>query len=360
MDPWPRKPVYYSPSALDTEAKVCYTHEMAQDTLQRRKSLLTALIAMVGITSVAIIIPMLVPASSPTQALIARQKTHDVWKVFEEDDVMSGATIPADTNVVFHVPFIVDRISREVLFGLQGKNVRYWGYCYPENNDPDVVDRRVGLKGLLFLSEREREVRAEEAEAARARYSLENLPTQEELEAIETRPATQIRHQIDFFKGGQLCYLMTETPLAIGIDEDDDRLNTRVEYDLGTNPLKPDTDGDGIFDGIEKQFRTDPLNRDTDNDGILDGIEDANWNGIINKGETDPRTTDFDRDGLCDGVCRTRLSNGQVLFLGEDKNLDGSVSANETDPRLKDTDNDGINDFQEYLVCLTAGRRACK
>ncbi len=57
-------------------------------------------------------------------------------------------------------------------------------------------------------------------------------------------------------------------------DLDNDRLNTREELDLGTDPANYDTDGDGLFDGEEvKIYRTDPLNPDTDGDGYLDGEE---------------------------------------------------------------------------------------
>lgn len=310
--------------------------------------------------AVAVLIPALVPANAPTEALLVRQKTMNRWTVIEAPEVASGATVPGDVHVVFHVPFEIDRINREVLLGLRGKEVRYWGYCYPENAEPETVDRRTGLKGLLFLSEKEREVRAAQAQERTPEFSLGNLPSKDEVIRAAARPQLVIKHQIDFFKAGQLCYLMTDEPLAIGLDDDGDRLNNRLEKDLGTDPLLEDTDGDGIVDGIEVRYGTSPTLRDTDLDGIIDGIEDANWNGLIDTGETDPRTLDTDRDGLCDGQCRKRLSNSQVLYVGEDTNLNGVVDKDETDPLLPDTDGDGIHDFQEYLVCLTQGKRACK
>lgn len=305
-------------------------------------------------------IPTLIPAGTSTEALLVRQKVQDQWVVIEEQEVMSGATVPPNVNVVFHVPLEVAKINREVLLGLKGKNVRYWGYCYPENTAAEIVDRRTGLKGLIFLSEKEREVRATQARETAPKFSLSNLPTKDDVIRAAARPQVIIKHQIDFFKGGQLCYIMTEQPLAIGLDDDGDRLNTRLEHDLDTDPLIEDSDGDGILDGIEVRYDTSPVLRDTDLDGIIDGIEDVNWNGIIDTDELDPRAVDTDRDGLCDGQCRKKLSNGQLLYVGEDRNLNGTVDNGETDPRLSDTDGDGTHDFQEYLACLTKGKRACK
>ena len=325
---------------------------------QRLTNAMKGAIAVAIISGVALAVPMLVPSDSPTDAWIVRPKVHNVWVMLDQADVMSGATVPPDVHVVFHVPETVIRINREVLLGLKGKKTRYWGYCYPENSDPEVVARRTGLRGLMFMSEKERAVRAETS--ITPEFSLQNLPTTKETLLGATPPETAIRHQVEFFKGGQLCYLMTEAPLAIGIDSDNDRLNDRLEKDRNTDPLVEDTDADGIMDGIEVRFGLNPIRRDTDNDGLIDGIEDKNWNGLIEKGETDPRSVDFDRDGLCDGQCPKSLANGQLLHVGEDRNLNGDVDSDETDPRNADTDGDGSNDLQEYLVCLTAGRLACK
>jgi hypothetical protein len=333
---------------------------MRSNALHRANLAIQAVVISSGIALVAVLIPMLVPAGSPTQALLARQKAQDVWVVLEQQDVMSGATVPPNVNVVFHVPLGITKINREVLLGLKGKDVRYWGYCYPENDSQETVDSRTGLKGKLFLSEKERDVRATQARATAPKYSLSNLPTKDDILRGSAPIKTEIRHQIDFFKGGQLCYVMTEAPLAIGLDSDGDRLNDRLERDLGTDELIEDTDADGILDGVEVRYGLEPTLRDTDLDGIIDGIEDADWDGLIDAGETDPRKLDTDRDELCDGQCRKKLSNGQILYLGEDRNLNGTVDSGETSPLLPDTDGDGIFDFQEYLVCLTKGKRACK
>lgn len=355
-----RKPTYGQAGALVTTLVFCYNHVMLPSLPRRANVAAQAVVISSGIALVAALVPLLVPAGAPTQALLARQKTQETWEVIEQADVMSGATVPPNVHVVFHVPLGVTKINREILLGLKGKDVRYWGYCYPENDDAATVDKRTGLKGKLFLSEKERAVRATQARATAPRYSLGNLPTKDDVIRGSARQHAEIRHQIDFFRGGQLCYVMSEAPLAIALDSDGDRLNDRLERDLGTDELLEDTDADGILDGIEVKYGLDPTLRDTDLDGIIDGIEDANWNGLIDRGETDPRKLDTDRDELCDGQCRKKLSNGQVLYLGEDRNLNGTVDSGETSPLLPDTDGDGVFDFQEYLVCLTQGKRACK
>ncbi len=333
---------------------------MVSNALHRAKLTLQAITVSSAIALTAVLIPMLIPSSETAQAFLVQKKAPVRWTVIEEQEVMSGATVPPNVHTVFHIPFSVKSINREILLGLKGKDVRYWGYCYPENDSPETVDKRTGFKGLLFLSEKERDVRAEKERTAAPVFSLQNIPTKDDVIRSTSRTPTPIRHQIDFFKGGQMCYLMSEAPLPISLDDDGDRLNNRLERDLGTDELLEDTDADGILDSVEFTRGTSPTLRDSDLDGIIDGIEDANWNGRIESGETDPRKIDTDRDGLCDGQCRQRLRNGQVLYLGEDTNMNGIVDTGETDPRLPDTDGNGTHDFQEYLTCLTMGKRGCK
>lgn len=266
------------------------------------------------------------------ESLIFRQKNVEMpWKMFQSEDVERGVVIPSSTHVIFHLPLDMKETEREVLFGGRGKDVRYWGYCFAENYDPRTRERREGLPGLLFLSEKERAVRAEAA-------SAQTGPVQNSL----------IRHQVETFSAGMICYVMAEQTLTLGIDSDNDRLNTQLEHEIGTNPAVSDTDSDGIPDGTEFP-RTNPLLRDSDSDGLLDGIEDANGNGRVDRGETDPRVWDSDRDGLCDGNCRVKLGNGQQVFLGEDLDLDGKFDTGETNPLSKDTDGDGTIDYIEKV-----------
>ncbi len=293
------------------------------------------------------------------QAYLSQKRQDTGWKVLTEEQVASGATIPGNMNVVFHVPYDIDEIDREVLLGHKGDTTRYWGYCFPANYDASITDRRSGLPGLLFLSEKERKVRLEAEKARQAPFSLVNLPSKEQIDRLSERHIGIIHHQLDVFEGGMLCYAMSEQSLAIGIDPDNDGLNNALETEIGTAIDNPDTDSDGITDGVEFLHRTNPLVRDSDSDGLIDGIEDANWNGKVDVGETDPRTWDSDRDGLCDGMCRIRLSNNQQVFAGEDKNLNGVVDQGESDPRKWSTPDNGISDQIPYMKCLLAGKGNC-
>ncbi len=65
--------------------------------------------------------------------------------------------------------------------------------------------------------------------------------------------------------------------------------------DLGTDPLKADTDADGLTDSEEKGLGTDPLKPDSDGDGLLDGLE------VLTIG-TNPLSADTDGDTIADGL----------------------------------------------------------
>ena len=330
------------------------THRKTMETILRRATV------MLGILTLFLASAVTLKMSGTMQAYIVRKPVALPWIVYEPEDVEKGVVAPGNAHVVFHLPMSFTSIHREILLGHKGKRIRYWGYCYPENYDPKRVETRSGFKGLLFLSERERAVRAEKERANAGSFSLSRLPTKEEVERSQARVVSPVRHQFDTFKPGQLCYLMSEENVALGIDVDGDRLNTQLERELGTRNDSPDSDGDGIGDGIEYLYGTKPLLRDTDSDSIIDGIEDRNWNGRINLGETDPRTKDSDRDGLCDGICRVRLANKQELYIGEDRNLNGELDDGETDPRRADTDGNGADDYTDYLKCLLDGKNGCE
>ena len=100
------------------------------------------------------------------------------------------------------------------------------------------------------------------------------------------------------------------------------------------NLLDPDSDNDGLPDGVEINIGTDPLRSDTNFNGIPDGSEDADGDGLPNLEEvlenTDPSNPDTDADGLLDG---------EEVVAGND----GFV----TDPLRADTDGDGMPDGYE-------------
>ncbi|PIP64980.1 hypothetical protein COU77_00365 [Candidatus Peregrinibacteria bacterium CG10_big_fil_rev_8_21_14_0_10_49_16] len=295
------------------------------------------------------------------------------WHFITQEDIENGVTVPADTHVAFHLPDSFVTIDRRVLFGRQGEKVRYWGYCLPDNYDPEVAKRRAGLPGLLFLSEAEREIREQQELPPEKRFSVRYPPTRREDLDKQKRKPPLIRHQFDTFEQSQLCYIMTASSLPMGLDSDNDGLNTKFEQQLGTHPDIADSDGDGLLDGIEHFYGSkpfahhlsgeraglNPLSRDTDVDGIIDGVEDKNRDGKLDDDETDPRKKDTDRDGLCDGLCITRIGRATKLLLGEDTNLNGKLDQNETDPLKEDSNGDGVTDFQAYFNCEAGLQEYC-
>ena len=109
-------------------------------------------------------------------------------------------------------------------------------------------------------------------------------------------------------------------------DEDGDYLPLAYELELGTDPLKADTDDDGISDYIETVNGLDPLTPDNEFEGEVDSDSDDlyDWEELFIY-NTDPLNPDTDGDGLDDGF---EISNG-------------------FDPMLTDTDGDGIPDGEE-------------
>lgn len=299
-------------------------------------------------------------AGSLDGMLLAQGRQKVEWVTISALEVESGASIPANTNVLVKIPESVKQISRRTLFGHGGTSIRYWGYCFPANYEEAKKNTKYGFPGDVFLSEAERAQRASKLETEKRRtFSVFKNLTLTDLNETETRPGSLIRNQIEIIPGGTTCYIMTEKPLPVGIDKDEDGLNSGLERTYGSNDLIADTDADGIADGVEAfSNRTSPTKRDSDGDGIIDGVEDANRNGRYDIGETDPSQWDTDRDGLCDGLCK--INNGKDL-QGEDKNLNGIYEANlhEYNPRTEDSDGDGILDEHEVYLCKIAGGSDC-
>ncbi len=294
----------------------------------------------------------------PQRTLDARVMRDDSsslpWLRISPQQILSGATLPSSSNVMFQLPATgFTEITREALLGGKGEDIRYWGYCLPENYDPKLTSRTAGLPGKLFLSEKERKFQQEKLK------QLTPTPSIYAPNVNFDQPTSPLlRHQIEIFKPMMICYIMTETPLAIGLDPDDDLLNSKLERDVGTDANNPDTDGDGLLDGVEYLRETDPLQRDSDQDGLIDGLEDKDQDGRMDAGETDPRNRDTDRDGLCDGLCEVALPTGEYLYMGEDVDLSGTKDAGEADPLLAATQA-GLNDFDAFLLCRQGTTRYC-
>lgn len=288
------------------------------------------------------------------------QQQETKWVTITAEAIMSGTTIPQNTNVIIHIPEEVTRITRRVLLGRKGDTVRYWGYCFPHEGQDNTLRNRNGFPGDLFLSEAEREARRQALVQQRRRtFSVFEHLTAADLNEAQPEVKSRIRHQKEVFEGGTTCYVMTEKSLPIGTDEDGDSLNSALERAYGSSPENADSDADGVADGLEV-FRamTHPTKRDSDGDGIIDGVEDTNRNGRFEAGETNPREWDTDRDGLCDGICK--VNKGQDL-RGEDKNLNGVYDPDkgEYNPRVVDSDGDGVLDEHEVYLCVINGGDDC-
>ncbi len=304
--------------------------------------------------------------------ILPKNPVNPRWAYLDPWEVESGATIQADTNVTFHLPEDMPTIRRETLLGGRGWRIRYWGYCFQNEDDPNSPPQDTGFPGRMFLSELERYIRLQNSTVPI--YPITAPPTKEEIERDIQAATTHglIRHQVEDFTGGQNCYIMSNAPLPIGTDRDGDGLNTQLEIQYKTSSDMPDTDQDGAFDGVEVlNLHTDPVNPDSDGDGIPDGIE-VHGHTKVMPGDTDPLIMDSDHDGLCDGLCMVdrnrqyctpenvpRCTGFAKRWAGEDKNLNGEVDDDETDPLKSDSDDDGILDIQEYYNCLLDGGSDC-
>jgi hypothetical protein len=279
------------------------------------------------------------------------------WKTISADQMTKGATAPPDTNVIIQIPDDTEQMTLDVLTGYRGKEVRFWGYCFPEKYDRDEALSRRQFPGTIFLSHKEREMRLQQQLNLRQEhFTIANNLTDEDLNQERVYRGA-IRHQQEIFRGGTSCFLMTEKPLPIGTDNDKDRANSAIERDTGSDAQNADTDADGVQDGPEIFFlATNPVLRDSDGDGLIDGVEDRNHNGRRDNGETDATKWDTDGDGLCDGLCK--VDKGRRL-RGEDKNINGTQDENESDPLLIDSDGDDILDFHEVFVCELGGGTEC-
>ncbi|OIO55261.1 hypothetical protein AUJ46_01680 [Candidatus Peregrinibacteria bacterium CG1_02_54_53] len=282
------------------------------------------------------------------------------WRVISPDMVESGATIPTDTNVIFEIPGDAPPILRRILLGSYDREVRYWGYCLPDDYDQTKAVATDRLPGRVFLSEGERTARDDEYKENLARkFSIPNNLTEEDLNELRERPAGRIEHEVETFEPGSICYIMSQVPLAIGLDPDDDEANDQIEKEYGTDPHLADSDGDGVSDGREIFFlHSSPIRRDSDGDGLIDGLEDANRNGHIDLGDTDPVKWDTDRDGLPDGLMKLGVGRNMKI-LGEDRNLNGIVDEGEYDPRKWSSYGDDISDYERYMQCLMTGGDDC-
>ena len=124
-------------------------------------------------------------------------------------------------------------------------------------------------------------------------------------------------------------------------DADGDELTNYTEFQLGTNPLDPDSDHDFLPDGFEVTYGFNPLSIDSNGNSITDANEDEDSDGLINYDEyrsgTNPMLADTDNNSVLDG--------------DEDPDGDGLTNLQEvlvnTHPQIADTNNNGVPDGDE-------------
>lgn len=138
-------------------------------------------------------------------------------------------------------------------------------------------------------------------------------------------------------------------------------VNLGAKY--GAKGFAPDTDFDGIVDATELDLGTDPLRADSDGDGYRDIIEYAKRGyGFDAKDPCKPAVVDLTgapSTAACDPAnsnnCDYEIVNGLRAYLDDDR--DGLADceeehAIESNQRVADTDADGIPDLIEVLAGL--------
>ena len=65
-------------------------------------------------------------SSLHARLLPAHMRGQSVWKTIGKEEIEKGVTAPADTNIIFHVPDAVDRITMDIFFGNVSTKVRFW------------------------------------------------------------------------------------------------------------------------------------------------------------------------------------------------------------------------------------------
>jgi hypothetical protein len=139
-------------------------------------------------------------------------------------------------------------------------------------------------------------------------------------------------------------------------DFDKDGVTDLVELGYGASPMVLDSDLDGLSDYYESTYTApqgSPGLADTDGDGVLDGDEDLDFDGLVTALErdlgSDPLKLDSDGDGIGDIALLLGPDMGAQTGDSDGDGLsDESEARLGTDPLNVDSDHDGIPDSQEF------------
>jgi len=136
-------------------------------------------------------------------------------------------------------------------------------------------------------------------------------------------------------------------------DSDLDGLSDARELEVGTDPLKKDTDGDGCGDLLEVNYegykpleagghcRCTPLERDSDSDG--DGLSDCEEMKLV----LDPRNPDSDVDGQGKPSPDYLIDSLEVAWKMARKSPDAA----------SDYDGDGVSNYDELKTHMDPQRQ---
>ena len=109
-----------------------------------------------------------------------------------------------------------------------------------------------------------------------------------------------------------------------------------------------DTDGDGLSDSLEDTLGTDKNDRDSDDDGLPDGAEPNPSDDGDGDGKLPPLDDDSDNDGIKDGTEAGRDCKGQGTNAAAGKCIpDADSGATTTHVLIADSDRGGVSDGEE-------------
>lgn len=260
---------------------------------------------------------------------------------------------------------LIDFVDPEVSFSLSASDYEYRLIVYSETSDGIVT-----VFGPVELASYNAETNTYSARADDllfGEYFAEIWLVKTAGEGIDI-PISKTSFTLDLSNTEQVIDLGEPEWDDSSFDDDADGLSNQDEIGLGTDPLEVDTDGDGVADGVDAFPLDGSEAYDFDGDGFGDQHDsDIDNDGLINTREseigTDPIRPDTDYDSVLDGLDNCPLdANPSQTDLDDDGNGDECDSdrdgdgvpddtelANGSSPILTDTDGDGVMDAADLF-----------